>query len=76
MRSHFESRECAGRGLVGGLILLTMGALFLLSNLGILNSDVFRTWWPLLLIVIGVARLFGSRRWDRLQRPYSDFGPV
>jgi hypothetical protein len=76
MRADLESRECAGKGLVGGLILLTIGALFLMANLGILNSDVFRTWWPLLLIVFGVAKLFGGRRWDRLRRPYNHFGPV
>jgi hypothetical protein len=35
---------------------------------------VFRTWWPLLLIVIGVAKLISPRRWER--RPYNDFGPV
>ena len=74
MRSHFESRECAGRGLIGGLLLLAVGTLFLLSNLGLLGPELFRTWWPLLLIVIGVARLIGPRRWER--RPYSDFGPV
>jgi hypothetical protein len=76
MRSHLESRACAGRGLVGGLILLTVGALFLLSNLGILGPELFRTWWPVLLIAIGVARLFGGRRWERLRRPYTDFGPL
>jgi hypothetical protein len=73
MRPHLDSRECAARGLAGGLIVLTIGTVFLLSNLGVLNSELFRTWWPLLLIAVGVARLFG-RRWDRNPRPYRDFG--
>jgi hypothetical protein len=61
MRSQWESRECAKGGFVGGLILLTLGTVFLLTNLGVLNYAVVRTWWPLLLIVIGIARLFVGR---------------
>jgi hypothetical protein len=73
MRSQWESRECTSRGLVGGLILLTLGTVFLLTNLGVLHFAVVRTWWPLVLIVIGIGWLFVGRG---LRRPYNDFGPV
>ena len=50
--------------LVGGLVLVTLGVLFLLSNHGILPSfgKLVSTWWPLFLIVPGILTLLGYRR--------------
>ncbi len=45
--------------LLGGLILVTLGALLLLHRLFILN---FETSWPLLLVVIGVGLFLVNRR--------------
>jgi hypothetical protein len=78
MRSRWNSRGCAGGGVVAGLVILSVGVLFLLSNFGILGVQPLQTWWPVLLIVIGVARLIGYARWhgERWQgprRPYNDF---
>jgi hypothetical protein len=44
---------------VGAVILIVLGALFLLSNHGWLPrlGPLFAQWWPLILIVIGVAML-------------------
>jgi len=44
---------------VGAVILIVLGALFLLSNLGWLPrlGPLFAQWWPLILIVVGVAML-------------------
>jgi len=41
------------------LILIILGALFLLSNLGLLPrlGPLFAQWWPLILIVVGVLML-------------------
>ena len=64
---------CAGRGFFGGIVLLSLGVIFLLTNLGIVQANLFRTWWPLLLIFIGAARLFGRGRWYRPRGPYNDF---
>jgi RsiW-degrading membrane proteinase PrsW (M82 family) len=68
-----QSRTCAGRSLVGGVVLLLIGVVFLLLNLGVFQSMVFRTWWPLLLIVLGLTKLFGRSWWNRPRGPYSDF---
>ena len=65
---------CGGRGIVGGIVLLSLGVIFLLANLGIIQTELFRTWWPLLLIFVGVARLLGRGRSYRPRGPYSDFG--
>jgi len=49
------------RSIFGPLVLITVGIVFLLWNMGWLPHQSFRLWyahyWPLLLIVWGVARL-------------------
>ena len=47
------------RSRTGALILIIVGAVFLLSNLGVVPQlgPLLRQWWPLILIVIGVIML-------------------
>jgi len=47
------------RGFVGGLVLIAVGAILLADNL----FPGFNAWeyWPLILVVIGVAILWNSR---------------
>ncbi len=45
---------CEGRKPVGAIILIALGAFFLLANLGLLEWDWFGKAWPLGLIVLGV----------------------
>ncbi len=40
------------------LILIAVGLVTLLTNLGVLPVEWGRQWWPVLLIAIGVAALF------------------
>ena len=49
---HIKSRA-------GAIILIVLGALFLLSNLGMLPrlGPLFAQWWPLILIAVGVSML-------------------
>lgn len=69
-RCRFSGRH----GLLRGAGLVLIGVLFLLLNLGVLESHVFRTWWPLLLIAAGAARLFVyAWRGNRSGGPYSNF---
>ena len=49
---------------VGALILIALGVIFLLKNLGIADIrifEVFSVWWPLILIVVGVSMLLKKR---------------
>jgi hypothetical protein len=50
-----------GRRIVWPIILIVVGLLFLGSNLGYLNWGQLRsllaTWWPLILIALGVEQL-------------------
>lgn len=47
------------RSVTGAVILIVLGALFLLSNLGLMPNlgPLFATWWPLILIIVGVSNL-------------------
>jgi lipopolysaccharide export LptBFGC system permease protein LptF len=49
------------RRIVWPIILIVVGVLFLLSNLGYLQWGELRrflaTWWPLILIAIGLEQL-------------------
>jgi len=75
MYSKSDSTAWAGKGFTGGLVLLLMGGIFLLANLGVFQSHLLHVWWPLLLIVAGVAKVigYGHTRLDRPRKPYSDF---
>jgi predicted membrane protein len=55
-------------GLIGGIILAGIGVLLLLQNLGIRYFDELERFWPLILMIVGVAQLvrsvgMGGRIW-------------
>jgi hypothetical protein len=57
-------RPTRRRGLLGPLVLIGLGVIFLLNNLGILSWSVWATLirlWPVLLIGFGLDLLFGRR---------------
>jgi uncharacterized membrane protein len=44
---------------IGAVVLIVLGTLFLLSNLGLIPQlrPLLAQWWPLILIVVGVYLL-------------------
>ena len=49
---------------IAALILITLGVVFLLQNLGVLPiplRQLFATWWPLILILVGVSLLLRGK---------------
>ena len=46
--------RCRYRGFMGPVVLMTVGVLFLIDNVGLHNLDFENHTWPVLLIVIGV----------------------
>ena len=54
------------RNLVWPIVLIVVGLLFLGYNLGYLKfselKDIIGTWWPLILIALGIAGLVQARR--------------
>ena len=53
----FDRTRCRGRGLMGPAILLTLGFQFLLDSMGVIR---FSRTLPLLLVVIGLVKIFES----------------
>ncbi len=50
------------RHILGGIILLLIGLVFLLDNLDVLPPDFsLHDWWPLILVVIGIYQLLAYR---------------
>jgi hypothetical protein len=59
------SRAPRPESLAAGLVLVALGVLWTLSNMGRLDLlATLRTWWPLTLVVWGAAELvaWGARR--------------
>ena len=54
-----EPRKDQG-GLIGGLVLIVLGILFLANNL--FPEFSFGDYWPVILIAVGAALLLRSRR--------------
>lgn len=50
----------------GSIVLIVIGLFFLLHNLDVLSfrvvGELLRTWWPAILIVVGVLGLMGKRK--------------
>ena len=48
----------------GAIVLITLGIIFLANNLGLANIHIgafLRTWWTVILIVVGFSVLIKSR---------------
>jgi len=48
--------------LIAALILIIVGLFFLAKNLGWINGNIgtmLATWWPAILVAVGIAMLFG-----------------
>lgn len=54
-----EVRQRVTGRLILGLIVMTLGVLWTLDNLDLIESEPLIQWWPLVLIAIGVAKLVG-----------------
>jgi hypothetical protein len=63
-----EGRPSRQRGgsVVGPVILIGLGALFLLQNLGVISASVWTSilnLWPVLLIILGIELVLGRGSW-------------
>ena len=53
------------RGNVAAIVLILAGSFMLLTNLGMIDislRELLRTWWPLILIVVGVGLFLTPER--------------
>ncbi|MGB5138786.1 MAG: DUF5668 domain-containing protein [Candidatus Zixiibacteriota bacterium] len=45
-----------------GLVILALGVLFLLENLGVLHGDIWEYLWPVAIIALGISILVKKRK--------------
>jgi lipopolysaccharide export LptBFGC system permease protein LptF len=52
-------RRAFGRVPIAAVVLIALGTLFLLSNLGLVPrlGPLMAQWWPLILIIVGASLL-------------------
>ena len=53
------------RGNIAAIVLILAGSFMLLTNLGVIDislRELLRTWWPLILIAVGVGLFFTPDR--------------
>ncbi len=48
-------------GLMWGIGLVLVGTVILLQYLDVMPFSVWRDWWPLIIVLVGVAQIVGSR---------------
>lgn len=56
------------KNLIAALVLIALGVLFLAKNLGYTDLGLGRlisTWWPVILILVGISLLLRDRNRDR-----------
>jgi predicted membrane protein len=57
-----EKKSISGGAILMGIVLIAIGTLVLLANLGKLPFELdLHHWWPLILIVLGVLHLYNNR---------------
>ncbi len=53
------------KGNLAAIVLICVGTFFLLTNLGVIHvslAALLSTWWPLILIAVGLSMFFTNRR--------------
>lgn len=58
-REYSQGDRMQSRSKIGAVILIVLGVLFLLGNLGLIPrlGPLLAQWWPLILIVVGASLL-------------------
>ena len=58
----YDSEGRQNSRLIAGGLLLILGVLFALQNLGVVRAGHLGDYWPLLLVWVGLTRMLGARR--------------
>lgn len=65
MNDMIEKKPADSGGLFAGMVLIAVGAIFLVDRLRIADLDgVARSWWPMIIVLFGIHRMFrAGHRW-------------
>lgn len=63
--SNYANQPDHERSLLGAVVLIALGVLFLLNNLGFFSFFWIRRFWPVILIVIGLWLFITRQRGQR-----------
>jgi len=63
MRQSEEARRLSG--LIAGVLLLVVGGLFILQNLGAVHAGRIADYWPMFLIWIGLSKMLAPSKGGR-----------
>ncbi len=69
-----RDRHDASEGIVWGLILMSVGGVYLLAMNGFLPRNVMWAWWPLFVIAGGAGQLITARSPKRLGSAVTTLG--
>ncbi len=56
-----------------GFIILIIGLIFLLKNLGFIGNDVWPIIWPSLVIAVGLSILLKRRKHEKKWEKFGDY---
>jgi len=45
-----------------GLLVIVVGVLFLLKNLGVIGGNFWDILWPIIIVFVGISMLFGRKK--------------
>ena len=57
-----ESNRNGSSRIVGGILLVLVGTVFVLQNAGLAQAGRLSDWWPMLLVWLGLSRMLAPRR--------------
>lgn len=57
-----ENNRSSPSRIVGGILLVLVGTVFVLQNAGLAHAGRISDWWPMLLVWLGLSRLLAPRR--------------
>jgi hypothetical protein len=58
----FIKGDTRKRAMFIGFVILALGVLFLLKNLGVIYGDLWDYLWPAAIIALGISIIFKKRR--------------
>jgi predicted membrane protein len=61
-RAHRHHGMHGGSGVIAGAVIVGVGLILLLDNMGILHADNLWRYWPVILIAVGAGRVMESHR--------------